>query len=141
MFQLERASGAALLLLQGAHDELVDARAAALMALRLRDADHRDFEVHIYPRTGHLIEPPHLPVCPVNYHGVFSEYGCAHPSMYILLCVIAFARSFSAELQTRHPKYRWNCTEPRGLKWASWFATRCVAFCSHVKFLWDINEV
>ena len=27
----------------------------------------------MYPGTGHLLEPPYLPVCPINYHSVFSK--------------------------------------------------------------------
>ena len=71
--QVEKAKGAALLLLQGVDDGLVDSKCAALIALRLRESDYYNFELHMYPETGHLLEPPYLPVCPINYHNVFSK--------------------------------------------------------------------
>lgn len=35
---------------------------------RLRRANMNNYEVHKYPETGHLIEPPYSPHCPASYH-------------------------------------------------------------------------
>ena len=71
---MEKTKGASLLLLQGTEDGLVDSQSAALMAVQLRKHGYYNFGLHMYPGTGHLIEPPYLPICPINYHNVFSKY-------------------------------------------------------------------
>lgn len=35
---------------------------------RLKKAGRNNYEVHNYPGTGHLIEPPHSPFCGASYH-------------------------------------------------------------------------
>ena len=75
---VENIQEADVLFIQGSEDQLVDSQCAALMAYRLRQHNRNNFALHIYPKTGHLIEPAYLPVCPINYHSVFRfnmEYG------------------------------------------------------------------
>ncbi len=75
---VERIQKADVLFIQGSEDQLVDSQCAALMAFRLRQHGRYNFALHIYPKTGHLIEPAYLPVCPINYHSVFRfnmDYG------------------------------------------------------------------
>ena len=74
VFQLENAKGASFLLIHGTDDQAIDSASGAHMVARLRKHGYNKIELHMYPGTGHLIESPYLPVCPANYHRVFSKY-------------------------------------------------------------------
>ena len=72
--QIER-SAAQLLLIHGKDDKAVSVAASQYIPRRLAaHGKKHQCDVIIYPKCGHLLEPPISPICTSSYHALFSEY-------------------------------------------------------------------
>jgi len=65
----------------GYDDDNVDPRLQFLQYQAFPDHKKNNIELVAYEGAGHLIEPPHSPLCQTSYLKLFSKYsvyGCAY---------------------------------------------------------------
>jgi len=78
MLKVEKSTDCHYLILHGADDQNIDARFALRLATRLSEHKRDFYSCHVYPGTGHLIEPPYMPFCYASWHpplGISSIWG------------------------------------------------------------------
>ena len=72
--QLERAENAHFLFVCGEDDQSVSPDCSRLLMDRLRQHGKTNYELLLYPGTGHLIEPPYSPHCYASFLKAAGEW-------------------------------------------------------------------
>ena len=62
-----------LMLIHGTDNKMIDYSNLAELVINLRKGNKNNFECHVYPGAGHLIESPYSPVCTRAWHRVFRS--------------------------------------------------------------------
>ena len=57
-----------LLLIQGEDDKLCVPQNATRIVERMQANDRHNYRLRLYPKAGHLIEPPYSPLCTAAWH-------------------------------------------------------------------------